>query len=167
MCEPVTLGAIALGVGAVGSGMSIASKFQAAAYQNKVDKINARLARIQAGQVRQEGVNQAAQAVAEGGAVAGSALTQMQGSNIDTTTGTPSNIFAMSGINAAQDAAAARANAERQAWGLENESNQLLANARFRRQSTILGGVAEGIGAAGNLGFSAAQLRMQSKLYGG
>lgn len=157
MCEPVTIAAVGLGASAIGSGVGIASQIRASNYQNKVDEQNARIAGHQASMARQQGVNEAAELVGQGRDVNAAALTTMAGSNVDITTGTPSNVFAMSSVNAAQDAAAARANAEMQAYGLQSEVNQRLADIKARKQATLLGSVAGGVGLAGSLGLQGAQ----------
>ena len=61
------------------------------------------------------------------------------------------DVAAINAATAAMDAERARANAARQAWGFANEEQDQKARAKMTKKATLLGGIGEGIGAAGSM----------------
>jgi hypothetical protein len=136
---------------AVGTGVSLYAKSQAADYQRRVEQQNAALARQQGSRIQAAGLDQASEITAAGARAGGSVLSAMAANGVDTTTGSPANMFRANSANAAADAAKVRANANLQDWQLQNEANQHIANAEMIRRASILGGASDVLGAAGSM----------------
>ena len=149
MCEPVTIGMAA--ATAAGAAVSIAGKVQQGRYEQQVAKNNAFLALQQGARLRQRGENVAAAIRSQGAKVGGAARAQMAASGVDTTAGSAGALLAGNEMAAAADAEQARANAAMEAWGLEVEAQSSKAQGRMARRASILGGVSQGIGAAGSI----------------
>jgi len=136
---------------AVGTAVSLYGKKQEGDYQSRIAQNNAQIAQWQQSGALQEGANQAAAIEAQGRQAEGAAKAAIGANGVSSTTGSMADVFSTNAMNTAADAARARANAARAAWGFANESQDAEAQARMIRRGTILGGVGQGIGAFGQM----------------
>lgn len=143
---------------AVGTGISLYAKHQAGNYEAKVAENNAALARQQQGLAMQQGVSDASAIKAAGRQVGASAETAIAANGVEGTSGSMGNIFEINAATAAMDAERARANAARAAWGFGNEAQDATARAKMTRKATLLGGIGEGVGAAGSIASTGYQM---------
>jgi hypothetical protein len=155
MCAVVP---VAIGVGAaslIGAGISAYGQYQAGQAEGEIAKNNATLARYEAADAKQRGVQGAAEVMAQGRRTAASARTVLAGSGVDMTVGAPASIPAVSMINAARDAARVKANEARRAWGAKNEAQDQMARAKIAKRAGVLtaaGTSLAGIGGAAGAG---------------
>lgn len=146
MCEPMTIATV--GAMAIGTGISIYAKQQQGAAESKMAENNAKLARWQAEDATRQGAEDAAQVRSEGSNASAAATAAMAASGVETTTGSGATAIAAPAVDAAIAANNARTNAARRAWGYENESQDLSAQARMIRHGTFLGSVGQGLSGA-------------------
>ena len=147
MCAPAVMAAVTV----ASAGASIYSQHKQASFDAKVARNNAMLAAEQAEATRQVGELQASRIEAQGRRVAGAATAAVAASGIDTTVGSGAGAIATSHMVSAADAAAARSNAARAAWGYQQEAQDYTAQARQRKTAGILGGVSTGLSAVGGI----------------
>ena len=140
MCEPVIVGAA---IAATSAAIKIGTSIRAANTEEKIAQNNAAMANLQQGLVKQEGTNEAARIEAQGRAAASSALAIGQANGIETPAAGITSLY-----NAQADAMAVRANAARRAWGIQNEAQDMLTQAKINRKAAALTGFATGLDAA-------------------
>lgn len=148
MCAPAVVGGI-LGLAAAAKAVG---DWQSSTVEEKVARNNAQVLEWERSAALRQGAQEASAIQAEGRQVQGSALAGLAAGNVDTSSGAGANIIATSGVNAAMDAATAKANAIREAWGLGNQRRDLLAQARLLRRSRGLQAVGTGLGFGAQLG---------------
>lgn len=148
MCEAMTIAATTAAVASTGIG--IYSGIQSGRYNARVAENNAKIASWKRADVIRQGAEQASLIRAAGRRAEGSAIAATAANGIDTTVGSGAAAIATSGVNAELDAIQAKANAARAAWGLQNQAQDLQAQARLIRRSSILGAVGQGLGGAGS-----------------
>lgn len=149
MCEPMTIATV--GAMAVGTAVSLYGKEQEGNYQARMAANNAKIQGWQQTGALQEGANQAAAIRSQGAAVGGAARSAVAANGVEGTTGSAANLFETNAINTEVDAARAKANAARAAWGFANEQQDMTAQAGMIRRGTMLGGLGQGIGAMGQM----------------
>lgn len=142
MCSPVIVGT---SLAVAGTAVKVGFDVRAANTQSKIARNNAILAGVQAGLAKQQGAEEAAMIKKTGRQVASQATVLTAGNRVET------QAPLISGINATLAADIARANAARQAWGLEQSSRDLLAQASMGRQASILGSFGTVLGSAGSI----------------
>jgi hypothetical protein len=136
MCAPAV--AVGLASTAISAGFQIASTVRANNAASQQAAANARLAGFQSADVTRQGAEQAAAIERSGRAAGAAALAAVGSNNVESTTGSVANMFAVGQANAAADAARARANAARAAWGVDQEQQDLLAQAQNARRRGFL-----------------------------
>jgi hypothetical protein len=111
---------------------------------------NARLAILQGQDAVSRGAIEAGAIRSAGYATANRALAGVAASGVETTTGSPANIFSSSIVNAERDASTAMANAVREAWGFRVEAQNYQAQAKRARRTGVLGAIGAGISGIGS-----------------
>lgn len=149
MCEPTTIAMV--GVTAAGAATSIYSQQKQAAFDAQVARNNATLAGYQRTDALAAGGEAASRIKVAGRQAASSAVAALAARGVDSTVGSGASVVAASQMNAAADAEMARVNALRQAWGFGQQQQDLLASARQRERSGVMGGVATGLGAVSSI----------------
>jgi hypothetical protein len=146
------VGAAGIGLTAIGTGVSIYSQIQQAKAQERMLRNQAQVAAWQRSDVLRQGAEQASMATAAGRQASAGALAAMGANNIESTSGSARNIFAMNEVEAARDAATIKANAIRQAWGIGVERRGALDQAKRVRRDAILGALGTGLSGLGSIG---------------
>lgn len=146
MCELATISA----AGAlIGAGISAYGQAKAGEAQDQVARNNAMVAgwqrsdAIQRGQMEADAIRMEARTINAGAEAA------LGANNIESTTGSSANLFAVSSANAERDAALTRANAARRAWGLTNEAQDTVAQGRIAKRAGYLNALGTGLGGIG------------------
>ncbi len=169
MCDVSIIMAVTAGIGAAvtaaSTGAQVAAQQQKAAYDEAVQKNNALVAKYKRADILQRGAAAAKQAEITGRRVAEDAYAQTGASGIDPTVGSAHNLLTASAINSGTDADTIRANAARQAWGLGNEEQDLLAGAANSKQAGFLGSLGTGIGGFGQAAGQAAEAGIHVNRY--
>lgn len=149
MCAPALIPAIIGGVGALAStGLGVKGQLDESSFSAQQEENNAKLAMAQRADILQRGESQAARAEEEGREFASSAQAALATSGV---IGSTQGLELKSRVSAAQDAAAIRGTAARQAFGFEQEAEQRRAQAKRTRHAGVLGAVGTGISGFGGL----------------
>jgi hypothetical protein len=147
MCAVAVLGVVA---SLAATAVTVYSQQKSGQYNEEVEKNNAKIAGWQKADALRRGANESSAIRQQGRMIGAKALAGMGASGVETTVGSPSNIFATSSINTELDAETAKANAAREAWGFQNESQDRRAKAGMIRNQSLLGSIGSGIQGAGS-----------------
>lgn len=145
MCEPTT---VAMGAGLL---LNAYAQKQAGEAQGQISQNNARMARQQAGDARVQGAQDAGAALAAGRQAAGAARVAAAANGIDPNSGSMANAQTASIINSEVDAAKARSNAARAAWGYESEAQDHETQGKLAKRQGLLNALGGGLSGAGAL----------------
>lgn len=126
MCDPVTMSVVAIGIGAFGAKTS----YDQGKFQEKVMKNNALSAKYAADDALARGAVEEGQARDRARAVMGAQRAALAANGLDATTGTGSQLLTDTAGMAEFDALTVRNNAMKQAYGLNVQSTNLLAEGR-------------------------------------
>ncbi len=148
MCNAV---AAMAGVTAAGAGLSIYSQVKQGGFDAKVAENNARIAGYQRAAALRAGESAASQVRDEGRRVTGAATAALAKGNVSSTVGSGADILATTEMMTAADAATAKANAAREAWGYGQQRRDSMAEAAMRKRAGIMGGIGTGLGAVGSI----------------
>lgn len=132
MCNPLLIMA---GASFVGGAMKANAEGAAADQEARTAQQNAMIADAQAEQAKQIGNIEEQRVLQSVRRTLGAQRAAFGASNVDASTGTPLDIQLETAGEGAADAAIARANAMRQAWGFEVDAKQSRERAAFAKQS--------------------------------
>ena len=134
MCEPTS---IVLAVSAVAGAYGAYSSSQAAKgqaeYQAEVERNNATIAGYQRDDAIQRGGEEANRVQREAERMRGTQVARLASNGLDINSGTPLAILEDSVFMGQQDAATARTNAAREAWGYDVQKQNALASADMHK----------------------------------
>lgn len=154
MCEPFTIAA--MGATAIGTGIEVYAQGQEGDYQRKAAEENAVWLRRAGADAEQRGAKDVGALRMRGSAAIAEQRAAYGASGVDATVGTPASNLVATRLMAELDAATAKNNAMREAWGYRTEARQMDEQAEFigrraqqRQWSTILGGAGQLIGMGG------------------
>jgi hypothetical protein len=122
---------------------------EAGADQDKQARNNALLGGYQKADAQQRAAYEASALRARNRAIMAAGLAATAANGVETTQGSPANIFASNAANSEADAARINANAARAAWGYGFEQQNSLAAGANARRAGILGGVGAGLSGLG------------------
>lgn len=155
MCEPVTL-AIAAGATVAGGIYKGYAARQAGYEQAAILEGNALTADYAAGDAEARGAQAEGKVRLEGGQKAAHQSSQLAASGVDVQSGSAVDVVADTGMFTELDAAIARSNGRREAWGYREQGKQFRRQASLQRSSAdaaliagIFGGVAGAASYAG------------------
>lgn len=130
MCEPTTIAyAIVAVVGAYGAYSSSQSAKAQAQYQSEVDSNNAKIAANQRDDAIIRGGEEANRVQREAERMRGAQVVRLASNGLDISSGTPLAMIEDSAFFGQQDAAMARNNAAREAWGYDVQGQNAMASA--------------------------------------
>jgi hypothetical protein len=144
------MGHVAAGAVLVGAGLQAYAQYERGRMEAAALERNARLARYQEADAKQQGALEAGRLRAEGSAAASAARVAAAESGVDPYSGTVANVIASSGANASVAAARVKSNAARAQWGYAQEEANLREQARAAKRAGYLGAFGTGIGGAGS-----------------
>lgn len=145
MCEPVTM-SIAAGVAITGAVVGGVGALERGKAEEQMAKNRAQEASWQSEAALRQGQSIMGQVRSEGAAVNATALGQIAGSNIDTTTGSAADLLKGNAMVTELDAQTAKANSVRQAWGLQSEARDHVAQGKLARYSSKISAVGAFLG---------------------
>lgn len=145
MCNPVVIpiaiaagAAIVKGYGAYASAQSEGQAARAAEAS----------ARYQQRDALERGADAAGEARTEGTRVAGAQRAATAANGVELSSGSASTLFSTTSLLAEEDAATARANASREAWGHAYEAETARYQQKVARRKSVLGPLTAGLGFA-------------------
>jgi len=146
MCDPVTLGYVAVAAG----GVSAIGQMQAANANVEIAKQQQEQLEAEAENVRVVGAQEAGRSIQETQQIAARNRAQFGASGIDPGTGTAGLISEQAAETGSLDAMNILTNAQREAFGLQTTGENIVSQAksnrraaRFGAASTVLGGVSQ------------------------
>lgn len=134
-----------------GTALSIGAQLKRGQAESEAAKQNALLIQQQRSDALRLGASDARRAEIEGRKVAGGAKTAIAKNGIELS-GSASNLVSASEASAQADAATARANAARKAFGLDIEEDNVRRRGAAARQAGVLGSLGTGLSAIGKVG---------------
>lgn len=129
MCDPITAFAVAAGVGAYGAYSSSQSAKAQAEYQAEVERNNAKIAAYQRDDAIARGGEEANRVQREAERMRGAQVVRLASNGLDISSGTPLAMIEDTVFFGQEDAATARNNAAREAWGYDVQRHNALASA--------------------------------------
>ena len=147
MCEPTT---IAMGMMIGGGAINAYGAYESGQAEAELGRMNATVLRQRAVDATNRGGSAAGRARMEGSDANAVAKTQLAKSGVDLSSDMAKNIFETTGMTAELDAQTAKANAAREAWGLETSARESEFQAKMAKRRGILGAAGTLLSAGGS-----------------